>query len=36
LNDILRAEGLRAGIEIFSEFSNILFLKLMSENGKKY
>lgn len=35
LNDILRGEGLRAGIERFSEFSNILFLKLMSENGKK-
>ncbi len=35
LNDILRGEGLRAGIERFSEFSNILFLKLMSESGKK-
>jgi len=35
LNDILRGEGLRAGIERFSEFSNILFLKLMSENNKK-
>lgn len=35
LNDILRGEELRAGIERFSEFSNILFLKLMSENGKK-
>jgi type I restriction enzyme M protein len=35
LNDILRCEGLRAGIERFSEFSNILFLKLMSENNKK-
>ncbi len=35
LNDILRGEGLRAGIERFSEFANILFLKLMSENGKK-
>lgn len=32
LNDTLRAEGLRAGIERFSEFANILFLKLLSEN----
>jgi type I restriction enzyme M protein len=31
-NNILRSEGLRAGIERFSEFSNILFLKLLSEN----
>lgn len=30
-NNILRVEGLRAGIERFSEFSNILFLKLISE-----
>lgn len=30
-NNILRAEGLRAGIERFGEFSNILFLKLISE-----
>lgn len=35
LNDTLRSEGLRAGIERFSEFANILFLKLLSENGKK-
>ena len=35
LNDTLRGEGLRAGIERFSEFANILFLKLMSENNKK-
>jgi len=32
LNNTLRGEGLRAGIERFSEFSNILFLKLLSEN----
>lgn len=31
-NAILRAEGLRAGIERFGEFANILFLKLISEN----
>jgi type I restriction enzyme M protein len=30
-NNALRVEGLRAGIERFSEFSNILFLKLLSE-----
>jgi len=30
-NNTLRVEGLRAGIERFSEFSNILFLKLLSE-----
>ena len=35
LNDVLRAEGLRAGIERFSEFANILFLKLLSENNEK-
>lgn len=35
LNDTLRGEGLRAGIERFSEFSNILFLKLLSENEKE-
>ncbi|MCY3573333.1 MAG: N-6 DNA methylase [Chloroflexi bacterium] len=34
LNDDLRAEGLRAGIERFSEFANILFLKLLSEKGE--
>ena len=33
LNDDLRAEGIRAGIERFTEFANILFLKLLSENG---
>lgn len=33
LNDDLRAAGIRAGIERFSEFSNILFLKLLSELG---
>lgn len=35
LNDDLRASGLRAGIERFSEFANILFLKLLSENGDR-
>lgn len=30
-NNILRDEGLRAGIERFGEFANILFLKLISE-----
>lgn len=30
-NNILRVVGLRAGIERFSEFANILFLKLLSE-----
>ncbi|MDR0675767.1 MAG: N-6 DNA methylase [Elusimicrobiota bacterium] len=32
LNDSLRSEGLRAGIERLSEFANILFLKLYTEN----
>ncbi|GFN37206.1 type I restriction endonuclease [Tepidimicrobium xylanilyticum] len=31
LNNVLRGEGLRAGIERFSEFANILFIKLISE-----
>ncbi|MCJ7459571.1 MAG: N-6 DNA methylase [candidate division Zixibacteria bacterium] len=30
-NDLLRQEGLREGIERFTEFANILFLKLISE-----
>ena len=30
-NDLLRKEGLREGIERFSEFSNLIFLKLISE-----
>jgi len=34
LNNVLRAEGIRAGIERFSEFANILFLKLLSEDEK--
>lgn len=34
LNDTLRDEGLRAGSERLSEFANVLFLKLLSENGK--
>lgn len=32
LNNTLRGEGLRAGIERLSEFANILFLKLYAEN----
>lgn len=35
LNNLLRSEGLRAGIERFSEFANILFLKLLRENNEK-
>lgn len=31
-NNMLRGEGLRAGIERFGEFANILFLKLVDEN----
>ena len=31
-NNMLRGEGLRAGIEHFGEFANILFLKLIDEN----
>ena len=30
-NNVLRDEGLREGIERFTEFSNLLFLKLISE-----
>jgi len=30
-NDLLREEGMREGIERFTEFSNILFLKLIDE-----
>lgn len=30
-NDLLRREGLRHGVERFSEFANLLFLKLISE-----
>lgn len=30
-NNLLRGEGLQAGLERFSEFANILFLKLISE-----
>ncbi len=33
MNDTLRLEGLRAGIERFSEFANSLFLKLLSETS---
>jgi len=32
-NDLRSGEGLRAGIERFTEFANILFLKLLSEKG---
>jgi len=31
-NNLLRDEGLQAGVERFTEFANILFLKLISEN----
>lgn len=31
-NNMLRGDGLRAGIERFGEFANILFLKLVSES----
>lgn len=34
LNEDFRAVGIRAGIERFSEFANILFLKLLSEKGE--
>ena len=34
-NNMLRGDGLRAGIERFGEFANILFLKLISENGQR-
>jgi type I restriction enzyme M protein len=30
-NDLLRKEGLREGVERFTEFSNLLFLKMISE-----
>lgn len=33
-NNMLRGLGLRAGIERFGEFANILFLKLISENAQ--
>ena len=35
LNDDLRAAGVRAGLERFSEFANILFLKLLCELEKQ-
>ena len=34
LNNDFRAAGIRAGIERFTEFANILFLKLLSEKGE--
>ncbi len=34
LNKELRKEGIRAGIERFTEFANFLFLKLLSEHKK--
>lgn len=34
-NNLLREEGLREGIERFTEFSNLLFLKLISEIEEK-
>ncbi len=30
-NDLLRSSGMRSGVERFTEFANILFLKLLSE-----
>lgn len=33
-NNMLRGDGLRAGIERFGEFANILFIKLVSENSQ--
>ncbi len=37
VNDLLREEGLQQGLERFTEFSNILFLKVLSEveDGKE-
>lgn len=35
LSNTLRSEGLRAGIERLSEFANILFLKLYTENNRE-
>lgn len=34
-NDILKNEGLSAGIERFSEFANLMFLKLRIEGGER-
>lgn len=34
-NDLLRKEGLREGIERFTEFANLLFLKLITELEKE-
>ena len=31
LNNVLRQEGIRAGLDRFTEFANILFLKMLSE-----
>ncbi len=36
LNDVLRADGIRAGMDRFSEFANILFLKLISDQNNLY
>jgi type I restriction enzyme M protein len=33
LNDVLRSDGIRAGMDRFSEFANILFLKLISDQS---
>ncbi len=35
INNILRGEGLRAGLDPFNEFANVLFLKLLSEEKSK-
>ncbi|MDE1821556.1 MAG: N-6 DNA methylase [Euryarchaeota archaeon] len=34
-NDLLRKEGLREGLERFTEFANLLFLKLISEKERE-
>ncbi len=35
LNNVLRQAGIRAGLDRFTEFSNILFLKLLSEKDSE-
>ena len=34
LNDVLRSDGIRAGLDRFTEFANLLFLKLLSERDE--
>lgn len=36
LNDMLRRDGIRAGLTRFTEFANILFLKMLSERKKDH